>query len=82
MSVSFLPYVRGDERDLWMIPMLARDDGDAFEVSVSNCNAVGLLLELRMPRDSRQSFERALACSFGQIVRLPPFGGRKAWTPR
>ena len=36
MSVSFLPYVRDDVRDLWVIPSLARDDGDGFEVSVSN----------------------------------------------
>ena len=41
MSISFLPYVRDDARDLWVIPALARDDGDAFEVSVSNGNAVG-----------------------------------------
>ena len=48
MSVSFLPYVRDDVRDLWVIPSLARDDGDGdgFEVSVSNGNAVELLLAL------------------------------------
>jgi hypothetical protein len=46
MSISFLPYVRDDERDLWVIPTPARDDGDAFEVSVSNGNAVALLLAL------------------------------------
>jgi len=46
MSISFLPYVRDDERDLWVIPAPARDDGDAFEVSVSNGNAVALLLAL------------------------------------
>ena len=46
MSVSFLPYVRDDVRDLWVIPSLARDDGDGFEVSVSNRNAVELLLAL------------------------------------
>ena len=46
MSVSFLPYVRDDVRDLWVIPSLARDHGDGFEVSVSNGNAVELLLAL------------------------------------
>jgi hypothetical protein len=46
MSVSFLPYVRDDVRDLWVIQSLARDDGDGFEVSVSNRNAVELLLAL------------------------------------
>ncbi len=46
MSVSFLPYVCDDVRDLWVIPSLARDDGDGFEVSVSNGNAVELLLAL------------------------------------
>ncbi len=46
MSVSFLPYVRDDVRDLWVIPSLACDDGDGFEVSVSNGNAVELLLAL------------------------------------
>ena len=46
MSISFLPYLRDDVRDLWVIPALARDDGDAFEMSVSNSNAVGLLLAL------------------------------------
>lgn len=46
MSISFLPYVRDDARDLWAIPAMARDDGDAFEVSVSNGNAVGVLLAL------------------------------------
>ena len=46
MSVSFLPYVRDHVRDLWVIPSLARDDGDGFEVSVSNRNAVELLLAL------------------------------------
>jgi hypothetical protein len=46
MSVSFLPYVRDDVRDLWVIPSLARDDGDGFEVSVSNRNAVEVLLAL------------------------------------
>ena len=46
MSISFLPYMRDDVRDLWVIPSLARDDGDALEVSVSNGNAVDLLLAL------------------------------------
>ena len=46
MSVSFLPYVRDDARDLWVIPALARADSDAFEMSVSNGNAVELLLAL------------------------------------
>ena len=46
MSVSFLPYVRDDVRDLWVIASLAHDDGDGFEVSVSNGNAVELLLAL------------------------------------
>ena len=46
MSISFLPYVRDDAHDIWVIPALARDDGDVFEVSASNCNAVGLLLAL------------------------------------
>jgi hypothetical protein len=46
MSISFLPYVRDDARDLWVMPALARADADAFEVSVSNGNAVGLLLAL------------------------------------
>jgi hypothetical protein len=45
-SISFLPYVRDDARDLWVIPAFARADGDAFEMSVSNGNAVGLLLAL------------------------------------
>ena len=38
--------MRDDIRDLWVIPSLARDDGDGFEVSVSNGNAVELLLAL------------------------------------
>jgi hypothetical protein len=46
MSISFLPYVRDDARDQWVIPALARADGDAFEMSVSNGNAVELLLAL------------------------------------
>ena len=46
MSISFLPYVRDDARDPWVIPAPARDDGDAFEVSVSNGNGVALLLAL------------------------------------
>ena len=46
MSISFLPYVRDDARDLWVMPALARDNADTFEVSVSNGNAVGLLLAL------------------------------------
>jgi hypothetical protein len=46
MSVSFLAYVRDDARDLWVMPALARDNADTFEVSVSNGNAVELLLAL------------------------------------
>ncbi len=46
MSISFLPYVRDGARDMWVIPALARDHSDAFEVSVSNLNAVGVLLAL------------------------------------
>jgi hypothetical protein len=46
MSISFLPYVRDDARDRWVMPALARAEGDAFEMSVSNGNAVELLLAL------------------------------------
>jgi hypothetical protein len=46
MSVSFLAYVRDDARDLWVMPALSRDNADTFEVSVSNGNAVELLLAL------------------------------------
>ncbi len=61
MSISFLPYVRDDARDLWMIPALARANGDAFDVSVSNGKAVGLLLALGLspePLPSMRSLAR------------------------
>jgi len=46
MSINFLPYVRDDARDLWVIPVLAHADVDEFQVSASNGDAVGLSLAL------------------------------------
>ena len=46
MSISFLPYVHDQVRDIWMVPGAVRDDPDGFELSVSNANGADLLCTL------------------------------------
>ncbi len=72
MSISFLPYVHDDVRDLWVIPALARDDGDAFEMSVSNGNAVGLLLALGLSPepDGITVIAQSSATNLGSAISL------------
>jgi hypothetical protein len=46
VSICFLPYVHDQVRDIWMVPLAARDDPDSFELSVSNANGADLLCVL------------------------------------
>jgi hypothetical protein len=46
VSICFLPYVHDPVRDIWMVPLAARDDPDSFELSVSNANGADLLCAL------------------------------------
>ena len=51
MSICFLPYVHDQVRDIWMVPLAARDDPDSFELSVSNANGADLLCALGLAPD-------------------------------
>jgi hypothetical protein len=51
VSICFLPYVHDPVRDIWMVPLAARDDPDSFELSVFNANGVDLLCALGLAPD-------------------------------